>query len=226
MHHPTSQVRGIMGTSAGALSGSLFAAGYSADEVASELSRVAPIELLQCNWSFWEGLFTYDRVVARLRQVRQLLLLHKKGGCRAHMQHPRPLLRLQLLPPRFEDLETDFAVGVMTAEGQHAIIDSGDLPTAVAASAAIPLLFKVRERSDGCRLSRADRCGRPADLPTETAAVASCSCRLPLRDPPRRRYLFRLGQTALSRTGGLTTEWPSGRGAGGFRAATSSRPPP
>jgi predicted acylesterase/phospholipase RssA len=49
----------------------------------------------------------------------------------------------QLLPPTFEGLQRDFAVGVVTAEGEHLLIDSGPLPEAVAASAAIPFVFSA-----------------------------------------------------------------------------------
>lgn len=46
-----------------------------------------------------------------------------------------------MLPPTFDGLERDFAVGVVTADGQHVLIDQGPLPEAVAASAAIPFIF-------------------------------------------------------------------------------------
>jgi predicted acylesterase/phospholipase RssA len=49
----------------------------------------------------------------------------------------------QLLPPTFEELERDFAVGVVNAAGEHVLIDSGPLPEAVAASAAIPFVFSA-----------------------------------------------------------------------------------
>ena len=48
----------------------------------------------------------------------------------------------ELLPARFEDLSTDFAVGVYTRDGKYRVIDSGPLPEAVVASAAIPLVFE------------------------------------------------------------------------------------
>lgn len=48
----------------------------------------------------------------------------------------------QLLPPRFEDLQHEFAVGVVSRYGRrHRLIDRGALPEAVAASAAIPFVF-------------------------------------------------------------------------------------
>ncbi len=112
-------VGGIMGTSAGALTGSLYAAGYTPREVARELSRVPPIQLLRPSLEPWKGgLLTLDGVVDRLREV---------------------------LPSTFEELEKDFAVGVVTDSGEHVLIDSGPLPEAVAASAAIPVIFNSVE---------------------------------------------------------------------------------
>lgn len=111
------EVCGVMGTSAGALSGSLYAAGYSPEEVAKELSRVQPIRLLDPGRP-WRGAMSMRRVVERLRHV---------------------------LPETFEELPLDFACGVVDAHGNHRIIDSGPLPEAVAASAAIPVLFEPVE---------------------------------------------------------------------------------
>lgn len=44
---------------------------------------------------------------------------------------------------RFEELDREFSVGVVTADGRHLLIDSGPLPEAVAASAAIPYVFQA-----------------------------------------------------------------------------------
>ena len=46
------------------------------------------------------------------------------------------------LPPRFEDLDRPFAVGVADAHGAHHWLRSGPLPEAVAASCAMPYLFE------------------------------------------------------------------------------------
>lgn len=73
-----------MGTSAGALAGSLYCAGYSPREVAAQLSRDPPIMMLRPSLTPWRGgVLSLDAVVARLRD---------------------------LLPPRFEDLQKEFAV--------------------------------------------------------------------------------------------------------------------
>ena len=107
-------VLGVMGTSSGALSGSLYCAGYRPAEVAHELCQTPPIQIVRPNFCFWKGFFLLDDVVDRLRD---------------------------LLPATFEALEKPFAVGVVNAKGEHEILDSGPLPEAVAASAAIPILF-------------------------------------------------------------------------------------
>ncbi|DBA83714.1 TPA: hypothetical protein ACH3X1_006252 [Trebouxia sp. C0004] len=108
-------VASIVGTSSGAISGSLYAAGYSAEQVAAELARVAPIQLLRPNMQPWKGgVLSLDPVVERLRQ---------------------------LLPATFEELPVPLAVGVVDQTGKHMLIRSGPLPEAVAASAAIPMVF-------------------------------------------------------------------------------------
>lgn len=110
------QVKGIMGTSAGALSGSLYAAGYSPAEIALELSKNPPSYYLQLSSKPWEGgVLNMQKAIHRYRE---------------------------LLPATFEELGTDFAVGVYTRDGSYRVIDSGPLPEAVVASAAIPFVFE------------------------------------------------------------------------------------
>jgi hypothetical protein len=80
----------------------------------------------------------------------------------------------ELLPPTFEDLDRDFAVGVVTAEGEHLLIDSGPLPAAVAASAAIPYVFSSVDvpgaRAAAASLSLACRAALGAALGAAAAA--------------------------------------------------------
>ncbi|GIL83781.1 hypothetical protein Vretimale_10462 [Volvox reticuliferus] len=110
-------VGGVMGTSAGALAGSLFCAGYTPRQVAKHLSDQTPASLLRPSLAPWRGgALSLDQVINRLKD---------------------------LLPPTFEDLHREFAVGVVTSDGQHLLIDSGPLPEAVAASAAIPFVFQA-----------------------------------------------------------------------------------
>ena len=49
----------------------------------------------------------------------------------------------QLLPATFEELPVPLAVGVVDQSGKHLLIRSGPLPEAVAASAAIPMIFSA-----------------------------------------------------------------------------------
>lgn len=65
------EISGIMGTSAGALTGSLLAAGYTPDEVEYELARVAPMEYLSPNPQLWQGVLKVRpcRVCSRLARA-------------------------------------------------------------------------------------------------------------------------------------------------------------
>ncbi len=110
-------VRGVMGTSAGALIGSMYSAGYTPREIAAEFSRLPPIKRLRPSFVPWVdgGMLRLDPVVAALRD---------------------------LLPPRFEDLNLDFACAVVDRGLRHRLIHSGAcLSEAVAASAAVPVVF-------------------------------------------------------------------------------------
>ena len=49
------EVAGVMGTSSGALCGALYAAGYSPEQVAAELSRLPPIQASQWDSVEWVG---------------------------------------------------------------------------------------------------------------------------------------------------------------------------
>ena len=82
------RVSAVMGTSSGALAGSLYAAGYSPTAVARELSRVPPIRLLRRNARTWEGFFVLDGVVNRLRC----------GAVRAHAAAARSCSARNLAP--------------------------------------------------------------------------------------------------------------------------------
>jgi len=122
------RVRGVMGTSAGAIVGSLYAAGLSLEAIEEELTQVPPVELLTPNFGHFppSGLFSLDPVVQRMREV---------------------------LPGTFEELDRPFACAVVDQRtGAHRVMDSGPLPEAVAASAAIPFLFspvEIPESSGG-----------------------------------------------------------------------------
>lgn len=106
-------VDGLCGTSSGALAGALWASGLSADAVLAELTARVPLATVALHARPWRGLLSMGPVIARLRDV---------------------------LPATFEALPRPFGVGVVTPAG-HAVLTSGPLPEAVAASCAIPWLF-------------------------------------------------------------------------------------
>ncbi|KAK3245477.1 hypothetical protein CYMTET_44955 [Cymbomonas tetramitiformis] len=114
-------VNGIMGTSAGALTGSLYAAGYTPEQVLEILCDKIPLSWLQgpSLRSGALGALNLGPVIERLGE---------------------------LLPATFEELPHDFACAVVTSDGfghgSYRLIDSGPLAEAVAASAAIPFLFQ------------------------------------------------------------------------------------
>ena len=107
-------VDGICGTSSGALVGSMWANGVTADVLAERLAAQTPISMMRLHRRPWLGLFEMGAVIEQLREW---------------------------LPPRFEDLPRPFGVGVATRDGQACVLHSGPLPEAVAASCAIPVVF-------------------------------------------------------------------------------------
>jgi len=107
------EVGGVCGTSSGALAGALWAAGWSAERIYTELCSAPPIRFLRPNLFFWRGAFSLRAMEARLRRD---------------------------LPSRFSDLQRPFGVGVVDA-GCVELVTRGDLPSAVAASCAIPVVF-------------------------------------------------------------------------------------
>lgn len=107
-------VDGLCGTSSGALAGSLWAAGMSAQEIYEELCAHRPMGWLRPSLTPWRGAFRLDRV-------------------RDHLEGR--------IPARFEDLPMPFGAGV--AEGSEAhLLTAGALVPAVAASCAVPYLFE------------------------------------------------------------------------------------
>lgn len=92
----------------------------------------------------WQGgVLSFDGVIERLREVlpptfedleREFAVSHL-GGRVGLRQGSHTCLVLALLPPALQ-------VGVVNSKGEYMVIDSGPLPEAVAASAAIPVLFQ------------------------------------------------------------------------------------
>jgi len=112
-------VHGVYGTSSGALVGAMWAAGLSTDDILAEVTARRPIDWMTVSWTPWAGVFDLSPMVDRLRE---------------------------LLPPTFEALSavgrSRLAVGVRRRSGAFAFVSSGDLPGAVAASCAIPWVFR------------------------------------------------------------------------------------
>jgi NTE family protein len=106
----------VVGTSSGALAAALYANGMNAFDIATELSNKKPIELLMPSIMLNRGVFSLSGLVTHLRT---------------------------LLPKDFSQLEKPLAVGVFETEsGLFRLVEDGDLPSAVAASCAIPYIFQ------------------------------------------------------------------------------------
>ena len=137
-----------MGTSAGALTGALYAAGYRPNEVASILSERTPWSYLvraphtTADYSHapcWPR--AAPHVLTRAARRPQSLNEAPLGGL---LRLDGAVARLrELLPPTFAGLERRYACGVVDAAGNHRTISSGSLPEAVVASMAIPCLFRA-----------------------------------------------------------------------------------
>ncbi len=109
-------ISAVVGTSSGALVGSLFAAGVSTYDIGAILTSSRPIAFLRPHWRIWEGLFSAGPLLSMLRSE---------------------------LPRTFEELKFPFAVGVARlGDGTHELVTEGSLPDAVLASCAVPRLIR------------------------------------------------------------------------------------
>ena len=108
-------VEGVCGTSSGALTGALWAGGMPAREVLDLLSARRPLSWVRPHLSVGRGLLVLDAMVAELERH---------------------------LPARFEGLQRPLGLGVVTVAGEHRVLTAGPLPVAVAASCAVPRLFR------------------------------------------------------------------------------------
>lgn len=111
---------GYVGTSSGSLAAAFSAAGLNAEEVKQELGGQRPISLVRPSSRPWAGPVSSRALVRKLRTV---------------------------LPETFDELPTPLAVGVYaTAPSSRArtpmLVTSGALPEAVAASCAVPGIFR------------------------------------------------------------------------------------
>lgn len=107
-------IDGVFGTSSGALTGALWAAGLPAAQILAELGGVRPLDFMAGHWALHRGLTSIDPVIRRLEA---------------------------LLPPTIEQLPRPFGVGVRGADGHSSWRTRGPLPTLVAASCAMPVIF-------------------------------------------------------------------------------------
>ncbi len=107
-------VGGICGTSSGALAGALFASGMPATEVFALLTRHRPLAWVRASRRPWEGLLDPEPMIVELSRH---------------------------LPPTFGDLAHPLGLGVVN-RGQFSLLTDGPLPESVAASCAVPWLFR------------------------------------------------------------------------------------
>jgi hypothetical protein len=106
----------VVGTSSGAICGSLLAAGLTVDEIEAIVTRHRPLALCRPSLRPWRGLFTSDALGSVLADA---------------------------LPPTFEDLRTPFAACVVRASTyEPALVTQGPLVEAVLASCAVPGMFQ------------------------------------------------------------------------------------
>ena len=146
-----------MGTSAGALTGALYAAGYRPADVANILSERTPLSyLVRVPRNRWSRntcpsraapgrprlLRLRRRFTASLPPPRAQALNEEPWGGVLRLDGAIARLR-ELLPPTFEGLQRRYACGVVDASGRHRTLSSGPLPEAVVASMAIPCLFRA-----------------------------------------------------------------------------------
>ena len=111
-------ITGVCGTSSGALVGALWLAGMSSHEIEKELFRTRPFTHLSLNPFFWQGLFSLQKLTARMEA---------------------------LLPTEFSSLRAPFGVGVCRLNWEYEIATAGSLAPFVVASCSIPYLFTPTE---------------------------------------------------------------------------------
>lgn len=109
------EVGAVVGTSSGALVAALWWSGMKLDDITRLLTMFRPLARVGWNPMFWQGPLTMAPVIDQLRAA---------------------------LPSTFEGLAKPFAVGVTDDTGSYRLLTSGPLPEAVAASCAVPRLFR------------------------------------------------------------------------------------
>lgn len=105
----------IIGTSSGAIVGAMYCAGHDPEYILNEISAV------------------------NFKEVTSLLPIDFKG---VFNLSPAKKYLSKYLPQTFDELPIKFSCGVADLKGNHFLINSGDLISAVCASFAIPKIFK------------------------------------------------------------------------------------
>ena len=127
-------VKGVCGTSSGALVGALWASGLSTQEIERELFRDRPMSQISFHPYIWRGLFSLRRLMTKLNDI----------ACE-----------------RLEDTKIPIGVGVCTLDWSSQIKTKGPLADLVVASCSIPYLFSsvLVEGTRYCDGGAADRIG-------------------------------------------------------------------
>ena len=107
-----------IGTSSGALAAAMVSSGFNAERLNNELSQQAPIKLMRLSGprSIKQGLFTLDKLINHLKDIG--------------------------IPQDFNDFKYPVSFGVIEPNGEFTLIDNGDAHAAIAASCAIPVVFR------------------------------------------------------------------------------------
>lgn len=126
----------VAGTSAGSIFGALYAAGISVDSMTEQCAQVKTGDILN-------GIFKVNSDSQNIADVANRLLLHR----------------------RFDELQIPFAaVAVDLVSGDEIILDSGEVATAVAASSAVPVVFKPMHLGDRVLVDGGLLNNMPADV--------------------------------------------------------------
>lgn len=116
------RVQAVCGTSSGSVCAALWAAGMPAADVAKLFTGVNLMTLGRPNTAFWSGALRMDAFADFLRPH---------------------------LPERFSGLRMPLAVGVVDMQGHHRLLTDGPLVEAVAASCAMPGIFRGVQVGNG-----------------------------------------------------------------------------
>ena len=110
-------------------------------QVAAELNRVRPVQIVRPCFQPWRGgVLSLHKVVERLQSILPPTFEELDKACPVRPAGAR-LLPGAVGPDWRHRLLQAFAVGVVSSTGQYKLVSSGALPQAVAASIAIPFIF-------------------------------------------------------------------------------------